>query len=104
MTRIKTIRVGLKPIDTRTVQPMKKKPDPFYVSAAWRKLMEELYAERGRTCEQCGRTSTRLFGDHIVELRDGGAPLDKSNVKIMCGSCHQKKSAIKRGERMRERY
>jgi 5-methylcytosine-specific restriction protein A len=27
----------------------------------------------------------RLFGDHIVELRDGGAPLDKRNLTLRCG-------------------
>jgi len=32
----------------------------------------------------------RVFGDHMVELQDGGAPLDKTNVMLRCGSCAQR--------------
>lgn len=103
-TRIRCIKTTIKAIDTRTVKPMKKTADPFYKSAAWRNLMEEIYQERGRRCEECGRTSTRLHGDHQHELRDGGAPLDKSNIKVLCGSCHQIKSARARAARMAERF
>lgn len=37
-----------------------------------------------------GRAGMRVFGDHVVELQDGGAPLDKTNVMLRCGSCAQR--------------
>ena len=51
----------------------------FYTSPAWRALLARIIALRGRRCEDpaCARVraATRVFGDHIVELADGGAPL-----------------------------
>jgi 5-methylcytosine-specific restriction protein A len=101
MARLKTLEPRLTALDTRRVKPAPKRAEPFYLSAAWRSLMAALIAERGRRCEECGRTSCRIFGDHIVELRDGGAPLDPSNVMLRCGSCHTAKTARARAERMR---
>jgi hypothetical protein len=61
----------------------------------WRGIIAEILGERGRRCEDPARKhpdrTTRLFGDHIVELKDGGAPLDKDNVLLRCGSCHSRK-------------
>lgn len=97
-------------MDTRTVRPPAKRADDFYLSAAWRRLMAEIIRERGRVCEDphCdGRThrpGMRVFGDHIRELRDGGAPLDKSNVMLRCGASHTRKTAAARAERMAEKF
>jgi 5-methylcytosine-specific restriction protein A len=94
--------------DTRAVQPPPKTADPFYLQQAWRGLMKEIIARRGRRCEQCGRThdgrgeAIRIFGDHIVELRDGGEPLDPRNVLLRCGSCHTNKTIAERVRRLRE--
>ena len=70
-----------------------------------RALVAEIIQERGARCEDpaCrfpGRTGIRLFGDHIVELQDGGAPLDKGNVMLRCGSCHTRKTNAERARRM----
>jgi hypothetical protein len=106
---MKMIRT-LRKIDTRTVRPPAKRADDFYLSAPWRRLMEEIIRERGRICEDphCdGRThrpGMRVFGDHIVELKDGGAPLDKRNIMLRCGASHTKKTAAVRAERMAERF
>jgi 5-methylcytosine-specific restriction enzyme A len=40
-----------------------------------------------------------MFVDHIVELKDGGAPLDRSNLWLLCGSCHSLKTAGERARR-----
>jgi hypothetical protein len=40
-----------------------------------------------------------VFGDHIVELRDGGAPLDPANVLLRCGRCHTTKTVAERARR-----
>ncbi|KGB21911.1 hypothetical protein AtDm6_2677 [Acetobacter tropicalis] len=34
-----------------------------------------------------------------MELKDGGAKLDKRNVQLLCGSCHTAKTASVRAER-----
>ena len=36
--------------------------------------------------------------DHRVELKDGGAPLDRANVWVLCGSCHTRKTLAERAE------
>lgn len=49
-----------------------KKAAPAYSSPEWRALIAAIIQHRGRRCEQCNRTNTRIFGDHRIELRDGG--------------------------------
>ncbi len=93
----------LRTIDTRTVKAMPKVVEPFYTSKEWLELMVSIKRERGEKCERCGRTQTRIFGDHIKELRDGGAALDRTNVMLLCGSCHTTKTAKARAERMLKR-
>lgn len=90
-------------METATVEP--KRTNPLYLSPEWRELVTSIIAERGRQCESpgCGRSNCRIFGDHVVELRDGGAPLDRRNVMLLCGSCHTTKTVRVRGERMRAR-
>lgn len=110
MAKLRMIAPTLRTMDTRTVRPPVKTADAFYVSAEWRKLMSSLIATRGRICEDkhCdGRThkpGMRVFGDHIVELQDGGAPLDPANVLLRCGASHTKKTAAARAQRMAERF
>jgi 5-methylcytosine-specific restriction protein A len=92
--------------DTRAVKPPPKQADAFYLSADWRALIAHLLKQRGRRCEQCGRTrdrngAIRIFGDHVIELRDGGAPLDPRNCRLLCGSCHTRKTVAERARRLR---
>ena len=92
-------------LDTRSALPAAKTTDPFYLSPEWRALVAEIIRERGARCEDpscryAGRTGARVFGDHIVELKDGGAPLDKTNVMLRCGSCHTRKTNVERARRM----
>lgn len=91
-------------LDTSIAQVPKKTADPFYLSTAWRQLVTTLIRKRGRRCEQCGRENTRIFGDHVQELKDGGAPLAASNVRLLCGSCHTRKTARARADRVATRY
>lgn len=98
---MKMLKPLLKTMDARTVQPIPKVVEPFYLSKEWRDLIDSIKRERGDKCERCPRHHVRLFGDHIVELRDGGAPLDRTNVMLLCGSCHTAKTAKARAERMR---
>lgn len=91
-------------VDQRSAQPITKKADSFYRSPEWTALIESIKDERGKHCQECGRTGTRIFGDHIKELRDGGAALDRRNIMLLCGSCHSKKTAAARAARMAVKY
>jgi 5-methylcytosine-specific restriction endonuclease McrA len=104
VAKLKTFATTLRTIDARCVKPKPKTADGFYLTPEWRDLMKRIIAKRGRRCEECGRTGTRIFGDHIVEIKDGGAMLDEINVKCLCGSCHTTKTLAARAARMSERY
>ncbi|WP_246710518.1 HNH endonuclease [Rhizobium leguminosarum] len=100
----------LRSIDARTVRPAEKKADAFYLAPEWRALMAAIIKERGRICEDphCdGRThkrGMRVFGDHVIELKDGGAPLDPRNVMLRCGASHTRKTAAARAKRLAEKF
>lgn len=104
--KLRMLQPSIRTLDTRTVKVAPKKADDFYLSPEWRKLMAEIIAERGRRCEDphCdGKThhaGMRVFGDHIVELRDGGPPLDKRNILLRCGASHTRKTIAARAARL----
>lgn len=104
MARLKCLPSRLSVVDTRIARPAPKTADPFYLSQPWRSLMSRLVEQRGRRCQSCGREGVRVFGDHIRELKDGGAPLDPSNIQLLCGSCHTAKTAKARAARTAARY
>jgi 5-methylcytosine-specific restriction endonuclease McrA len=84
----------------------KKKAEPFYASPEWRELISAIIAERDHRCEdpKCttpgGQTGGWIIGDHIVELKDGGEPLDRRNIMLRCAECHARKTARSRSDRM----
>ena len=82
----------------------------FYGSAEWKALIRRIIAARGRRCQDphC-RTPYRgdggkVYGDHIVELRDGGAPLDPNNIMLLCASCHRRKTLLVAKQRRAEPF
>lgn len=107
--RLKAMGSRVGAIDIRSALPPIKEGAAIYDATAWRKLMAEILRERGRVCEDphhnYNRTHRlknalpdpaslgRIYGDHIVELADGGAPFDKSNVLLRCAVCHGRKTA-----------
>lgn len=96
---MKLLGPQLRPLDMRVAKAPPKQADPFYLTAEWRSLMARLLSERGRRCEKCGRTDCRIFGDHVVEIKDGGSTLDPRNIQLLCGSCHSIKTAAARATR-----
>jgi 5-methylcytosine-specific restriction enzyme A len=86
------------PLAPRRVPLPPKKAEPFYLSPQWRKLVVMLILKRGRKCEKCGAVRNDqgepiwLCGDHIIEIKDGGALLDESNIMILCRKCHGAKT------------
>lgn len=87
-----------------TLPPRVKMPpkiaDSLYTSPEWRRLVADIKRERGRFCERCGGTH-RVLGDHIVEVKDGGAQFDRSNIELLCQACHNRKTAQQRARRAR---
>ena len=103
LARIRMLKSTLRELDLRTAREPAKVADRIYSSRQWLGLMARLKKQRGHKCEQCGSTSGRIYGDHVVELQDNGAALDASNVKLLCASCHTIKTNQRRAERQRER-
>jgi 5-methylcytosine-specific restriction protein A len=100
------LRQRLAPTDLRRVKPPPKQADSFYLSREWRSLMDRIIAERGRRCEdpECPKPHpavTRIYGDHIKELQDGGADFDPANIMLRCAAAHTRKTARERAKRMR---
>ena len=83
--------------------------DQFYRSSQWRRFRELIAKERGTVCQdnehEAGKS--RVAGvelDHIVELADGGAPLDRANVMFRCRSCHVRKTNRVKAERSEREF
>lgn len=99
MGRLKALQPAIGALPPR-LRPPPKVADSFYLSPEWRALVAKLKRERGAWCERCG-SKHRLIGDHVRELRDGGAPLDPGNVELLCQPCHNRKTAEARARRAR---
>jgi 5-methylcytosine-specific restriction enzyme A len=92
-----------------TAKPALKTSHRFYLTAAWRNLVDcEIRRRFGSPafarcesveCPQLGRTGIGVFGDHIRELHDGSAPLDPRNLQFLCCSCRVLKTNQTRDER-----
>jgi hypothetical protein len=93
--------------DTRRVRPPPKVAAPFYSTPEWRQLLANIIRERGRRCEDPKhdpaqpRGGRQIYGDHVIELKDGGAALDPRNVMLRCASCHGRKTVAARAKRAR---
>lgn len=103
MAKLDMLRPRIEAVDLRRVLPPAKTAEPFYSSAAWIKLRDQTRSECGNRCQHCGRGNTRIFVDHIIEIKDGGAALDRHNLTSLCGSCHTAKTNRERAKRMRAR-
>jgi 5-methylcytosine-specific restriction protein A len=90
----------------RRLKTPPKYVDPFYQLPEWRKLASQVKRERGYRCERIGCGAAfpgdewPLIADHIIEIADGGALLDRSNVQCLCRPCHARKTARAAAERL----
>ena len=102
---MKTLRPRLAVANLQTAKPPPKTANSFYSSREWIELRDRVRREAGGRCQVpgCGRAERRMYVDHRVELKDGGAPLDRGNVWLLCGSCHSLKTAAERASRTAER-
>ena len=104
--RLRTIGQKLRPSSRPgPIVVREKHADKFYLSAKWKALMRSIIKERGRRCEDPEhdlskpREGIRLYGDHIIEIKDGGALLDRRNVLLRCPWCNGRKTAQARADR-----
>ncbi|KMO19532.1 HNH endonuclease signature motif containing protein [Methylobacterium platani] len=103
MPRLSCLRPRVAILDTRTAWPPARAADAELTTPEHRSWRAAVLRRAGYRCEEpdCGRTGVRLFADHIVEGRDGGAPLDPANGQCLCGSRHSRKRAAVGATRMR---
>jgi 5-methylcytosine-specific restriction protein A len=75
---------------------------------AWRRAVLKRAGHRCEAIALDGQRCTsaapahRLFADHVVEIADGGDPLDTFNGECLCSSHHLSKTARERRGRQRE--
>ena len=108
MARLATIQPRLRTLDQRPAQEPPKVADSHYGTPEHRQWRAAVIARAGGRCQdpECqtpNRTVIRLFADHIVELRDGGAATDVRNGMARCGSCHTLKTNAERAKRQARR-
>lgn len=98
-SKLRCLQPSLASIDTRIART-DKQVDAVYDTPEHRAWSRTILRRARGICQSCGRTGTRLFADHIVEIKDGGAPTDLSNGQALCGSCHSTKTAAERARRV----
>jgi hypothetical protein len=101
-------RIGarLPTFDARLTLPPKVAAS-IYRSPEYVRWREAVIARAGRRCEavdngqRCRKAEprSRMFADHKVELRDGGAPFDVDNGQCLCGAHHTAKTALAKASR-----
>jgi 5-methylcytosine-specific restriction protein A len=99
-SRLATLKPRLATADLRAVKPEPKRADAELQTPEHRRWRAQGLARAGHRCEDCGRSGVRLYADHIIERRDGGALYDPENCRIRCPSCHQSKTYAERAKRI----
>lgn len=74
------------------IKPKPKTANRFYSSPQWIALRDQVRREAGGRCQAPGCINRGQIVDHIVEIRDGGAKLDRSNLALLCAPCHGRKT------------
>lgn len=97
---LKCARPMLRPTNAVAARVPPKAADSIYATPEYRQWAQAVKARAGFMCEDCGRSGVRLFADHVIELKDGGAPFDPANGRCRCGSCHSLKTAAEKRRRM----
>lgn len=91
--RIPTAKTQRVPTAWPQRQHKPKVADPFYSSAPWIELRDRVRREANGRCQWPGCARHGRWVDHRIELRDGGAPLDRANLWLLCPSHHTIKTA-----------
>lgn len=68
----------------------------IYKTQQWANVRLRAKRRDGWACVKCGAKG-RIEVDHIVPLRDGGAPYELGNLQCLCVPCHSRKTRIEIG-------
>ena len=90
--------------DPRTVKAPPKTAEPFYSSTEWIRLRDQVRRESGNKCQMPGCGKRGFIVDHIVEIKDGGAKLDRANCWNLCAHHHGLKTSEERAKRAVKKY
>ena len=108
MPKLRTLAPTLRSAPNVVTLPLKQK-DPIYNTPEFQVWRAEVVRRAGGRCEavdphghRCSRAwpEHRLYADHIVELKDGGALLDLANGQALCASHHETKTMAARARRL----
>lgn len=105
--RIATLKPRIATIDTRRPRPQGKQKDRIYDRPEYKQWREIVLGRADGKCQGAGfhaPAGSKLYPDHIVEIKDGGSEFDPANGQALCASCHTSKTVARRADRMRERY
>ncbi|MEL7226889.1 MAG: HNH endonuclease signature motif containing protein [Cyanobacteria bacterium J06576_12] len=83
----------------KVLNPGNDRSHPVHKTAKWRRASERQRRLKP-LCEVCSAQRLTVpadHADHVIRLRDDGAPYDPNNIMSLCASCHGAKSAMERG-------
>ena len=109
MPKLRTLSPLVRTLDTRTTRLPRRQIDPVYNTPEFQRWRAHVVARAGGQCEaidhgyRCSkaRPDHRVYADHIIELRDGGAPFDLNNGRCLCASHHELKTMAVRANRLK---
>jgi len=109
MAKLRTLGPLVRALDTRTAKLPPRQRDPFYETPEFRAWRTQVVARADGQCEamvnghRCTNASPdhRMYADHVIEIRDGGARLDLTNGQCLCHTHHEIKSAAARAQRLK---
>jgi hypothetical protein len=109
MPKLRSLAPLVRSVASSPVTLPPKVKDEIYNTPAFRAWRAHVVARAGARCEavdphghRCSRAQPqhRIYADHIVELRDGGALLDLNNGQALCASHHEIKTMRARARRL----
>lgn len=104
MPKIRTASPRLRPAVQTIGRVQPKQADAHYLTPEHRRWAAEVVERAGGRCQWPGCTKAapqhRMVADHIVEVKDGGAPLDPANGQCLCVAHNTAKGAQARAARM----
>src|SRR6476646_2093013 len=109
MANLRTLAPLVRTTNTNTTRLPARQIDPVYSTPEFQRWRALVVARAGGQCEaidhgyRCSRAKPqhRMYADHIIERRDGGAPFDLANGQCLCASHHEIKTVATRAKRFK---